>query len=186
MPRKIFCLCFCFIVLCCACGCRLPDVTTSDISVQDGDKYRTVTMEDYGVSFSVPDDWYVDMSEGTEVDMFCTNGKLHMAVYGFFTEDFAEDADYLDIWESQNETAMETFENIQELEHKAEFESDDKDLETALYSSEIKDIKQYSYYIFVSPKENPEVFLWVAFSGQPSKLRDNFDVLEDIVDSIEF
>lgn len=185
MLKKSISLGVCILLLCLACGCRRPDVTSSNISVRDGDKYRTVTMDEYGVSFSVPNDWYINM-EGAEVDVFCTNGKLYMSVYGFLAEKLAEDKDFTDIWESQNETAKETFSNIQKLEHKPEFESEDKELETVLYSCEVKGVKQYCYYIYASPKEDPDTFLWISFAGQPSKLRDNFDVLEDIVDSIEF
>lgn len=167
------------------CGCNNEDVTTSDVSVTDNDKYRTVTMEKYGVSFELPNDWHVDM-EDTELDMFCTNEKLNMAVFGYFTDDFSDDADYLDIWEKQNESVLEESSSVHKIGHTPEFKSDDKKLETVLYSSEIEDIKRYSYFVFVTPKENSDVFLWVHFSGLPSNMRNKFDVLEDIVDSIQF
>lgn len=167
------------------CGCNTKDITTSDISVQNQDKFRTVTMQEYGVSFEVPNDWYVDM-EDASVDMFCTNDKLNMAVFGYFTEDFSDDADYLEVWEAQNESVLEQHKNVRKMGHTPEFDAQDKEYETILYSSEIKDVKQYSYFVFVKPKENPKAFLWIAFTSIPSSMRDEFDVLEDIVDSIQF
>lgn len=185
MLRKYISFLTAILLLLGLCGCNNVDITTSDISVTDNDKYRTVTMEEYGVSFELPNDWHVDM-EDTELDMFCTNDKLHMAVFGYYTDDFADDADYLDIWESQNESVMEEFGSVRKIGHTPEFESEDKQLETVLYSSEVQDINQYTYFVFVMPKENSNVFLWIEFSGLPSNMRNEFDVLEDIVDSIQF
>lgn len=174
------------------CACDLKDlisqdkdITTSDIDIQDGDKTRTFTVKDYNVSFTVPDDWQVDM-EDTELDIFCSNGEVSMGIYGYYTADFADDADYEDLWEYQNESDLERFKNVRKLDHDAEFESDDKELETVVYSAEYGNIKEYLYYVYAAPKEDADVFLWISFGASPSKMRDNFDVIEDIVDSIKF
>ena len=161
------------------------DITTSNITVENSDGYRIFTMEDYNVSFTVPKDWYVDMEDAT-LDMFCENGKVYMGVFGYHTCDFSAEADYLRIWEDQNEGVLEEYSNVNQIDHTPKFDSKDKELKTALYSSEIKDVKQYSYFVFAKPKTNANTFLWIQFSGLPSNILNNFEMLEDIVDSIEF
>ncbi len=164
---------------------RPNDITTSNITLENSDNCRIVTMQDYGVSFELPKDWYVDM-EDTELDVFCTSEDISMGIFAYHTDDFANDTDYFEIWEEQCESDLKRFENTQKLDHKAEFESTDKKIETVIYSCEYENIKLYFYYVYVKPNSNDNTFLWISFSGIPSEMRNNFDVIEDIVDSIKF
>lgn len=165
-------------------GCARPDdILTPGVSVVDGKDHRTVTIKNYGVTIDIPEKWYIDM-EDAAVDLFCEGGNLYMAVYGFAPEEIEDDP--LDVWEDQNELGLEACENVQKLSHKPSFESDDKTFETVLYSCTVEGIKQYYYYVFAQSKEDPQVFLWISFGGSPSEVRDNFDLLEDIVDSVKF
>ena len=165
---------------------RTPDITTSDITIENGDGSRTFTMQNYKVSFTVPNDWYVEMDD-TDLDIFCTNDDIHMGVYGYLAEDFSEDADFSEIFETQYETDLERFKSIQKLAHTPKFESTDKDIETIIYSVEYETAKMYFYYIGVMPKGDADTsLLWISFGGSPSDVRDNFDMIEDIVDSIKF
>ena len=164
---------------------RPADITTSNITVENGDGCRSVTMQDYNVSFTIPNDFQVDMSE-TELDMFITNGDIHIGVYGYYISDLSADADCEDVWEAQCEGDLERFKNVRELDHDPEFKSTDKEIETVLYSVDYENIKEYMYYIYVKPEADADVFLWITAGGLPSDLRDNFDLIEGIVDSIEF
>ena len=161
------------------------DITTSDIEIQDSESSRTFTIKDYNVSFTVPTDWQVDM-EDTELDIFCTNGDVHMGVYGYFTADFADTTDHSKLWEQQNEADLERFDNVEKFDHQPQFESTDKELKADLYSFEYQNLKEIIYYVYAKPVEDADVFLWISFSGLTSDVRKNFDVIEDIVDSIEF
>ena len=173
-------------VLLMLCGCnRTPDVMTSDITVVDDGKYRTVNVEKYGVSFEIPRKWYIDMNE-TELDVFCTDGRICMSVYGFMVADYAEDSNYISVWHKQNENTLKDYGNVKKLKHKPQFKSTDKTLETELYSSVIEETNQYNYYIFAEDKKTPKVFLWIAFGGLKSDIEKNFDLLEMIVDSVKF
>ena len=164
---------------------RPTDVTTSNITVENGDGCRIVTMQNYNVSFELPNDWHVDMSE-TQLDLFCSNEDAHIGVYGYFTSDFADGVDYEDICEEQSEADLERFKNIRELDHDPKFKSTDKEIETVLYSLEYENLKQYMYYIYVKPETDADVFLWITAGGLPSDVRNNFDTIENIIDSIKF
>lgn len=168
----------------CSCN-RTPDVMTSEISVADSKDYRIVNMEKYGVTFQLPEKWYIDMNN-TELDVFCTDGRICMSVYGFFIENYAEDQNYISVWHKQNETTLKDYGNVKKIEHKSDFKSTDKTLETELYSSVIEETDQYNYYIFAEDKKTPKVFLWIGFGGLQSDIQKNFDVLEQIVDSVKF
>ena len=202
MLKRIISVLIISLLLCSLCACDLNeaitdakdalieserpnDVTTSNITIENSDDCRTVTMQDYGVSFELPNDWHVDMSE-TQLDLFCSNGDVHIGVYGYFTADFADGVDYEDICEEQSEADLERFENIRELDHDPEFKSTDKEIETVLYSLEYKNLKQYMYYIYVKPEADADAFLWITAGGLPSDVRNNFDTIENIIDSIKF
>lgn len=202
MLKKVISVLIISLLLCSLCACDLNeaitdakdalieserpnDVTTSNITLENSDDCRIVTMQDYGVSFELPNDWHVDMSE-TQLDLFCSNGDVHIGVYGYFTSDFADNTDYEDIWEEQCDSDLKRFKNVRKLDHDSEFTSTDKEIETVLYSAEYENIKQYVYYIYVKPEVDADAFLWLTTGGLPSDMRNNFDVIEGIIDSIKF
>ena len=184
--KRIICFLMCILVFCTACGCRvLPDSLTSGISVTDGDKFRTVEIDGYNVSIDIPNDLVVDMND-TDLDLFCSNGDFSMGVFCYSAIDLAEGDTSKKLWERQCEYDLERFKKVQNLDHKPDFKSTDKTLDTALHSFENEGTKLYAYYIFAEAKENPDTFVWITFMGVPSEIRDSFDDLERIVDSIAF
>lgn len=184
--KRIINIIICILILCTVCGCGgVEDNLTSGISVAEGKKTRTVTLENYDVSFSIPDDCAVDMTD-TELDLFCRNDDFIMSVFCYLTVDLAEGDTAEKMWQRQIESDLERFKNVKSLEHKPDFKSKDKTLSTELHSFENDGTKYYSYYVFAESKENLDKFLWISFVGIPSKIRDNFDALEQIVDSIAF
>ena len=186
MIKRTLSLILCIILLTITCGCLKPeDVLTEGISVTDGETSRTISLDLYNVTFDIPSNWYVDM-EDASVDLFCTNGVEYMSLYGFMAEEIETGVSFVQMWKRQNKTALESYDNPTELNHTPSFEATDKKFETAVYSAEVEGIKQYIYYIYVSPKENEDMFLWLSFGGSPSRVLDKFEEFEDIADSVKF
>ncbi len=184
--KRILCFLMCVVMLCTVCGCGgVKDNLTSDISVTDSGKTRTVKIDGYDISIDIPDDWRVDMTE-TDLDLFCGNDDFSMGVFCYSAIDLAEGDTSEKLWKRQCESDLERFKNVKSLEHTPNFKSRDKTLNTALHSFESEGIKLYAYYIFAESKENPDTFLWMSFIGIPSKIRDNFKELEAIADSVKF
>ena len=186
MLKRLLSLVLCVALFTFVCGCSRPeDVLADGISVTDNEDTRTVTLDAYNVTIDFPKEWYVDMKDAT-VDLFCSNGPEYMGLYGFSADEIGEDTSFIQMWKQQNETALESYKNPVKLNHTPNFEADDKEFETAVYSVEIEGIKQYLYYVYVCDKEKEDVFLWLSFGGSPSAVRDSFDEFENIADSVKF
>ncbi len=186
MLKRILCLAICLAVLILPAGClKVEDYLTDNIEVSQGDDYRTVTLKAQGVSLEIPKNWSVDMTD-TELDLFCSGGVRFLSLYTFKAEEITNGASFKQVWNNQNKTALENYDKANELNHTPDFEADDKEFDTVLYSAEVEGIDQYLYYIFVKEKGNEDMFLWLGFSGFPSDVRDNFELFEDIADSVKF
>lgn len=184
--RKIISIISCLIFVLCICGCGQIDKTTSDISVETGIKYRTVTMKKFGVDLEIPKDWTIDM-ENTDLDLFCISKEKNMGIFGYFSKDVPMGREPEDSWKLQLEADLDRFPDAQSVEHTPSFESKDKEIKTELYSIETeKGTKLYAYYSFVISKKDPDVFLWVSIMAEPEDMQSGFDEIEDIIDSVSF
>ena len=184
--RKIISLVCCLVLIFGICGCGKIDKTTTDITVETGIKYRTVTMEKFKVSIEIPKDWTIDM-EDIELDLFCTSKDISMGIFGYFTEDVPMGREPEDSWKLQLEADLERFQNVENIEHTPNYESKDKEIKTEIYSINTQDKTElYAYYSFVISKKEPDVLLWISVMAEPEDMRSGFDKIEDIIDSICF
>ena len=166
-------------------GCTSGGDTSSDVTYVNAkaEKFKEFRVEKFNLKFSTPDDWQED-NKDTELDWYCENGSVGMGVFGYYRSDFADSANVTDIMSQQSKDNMERYQNVQKLEHTPEFTSTDKNITAELYSAEYEGAKIYQYFCYVEFKENDE-FFWVTFSSQPSYMKNNFKMLEKIIDSFE-
>lgn len=139
----------------------------------------------YDIWITTPGDW--EQQDADNLDLQCLDAKqnLYLSAYGYWDIDLPEDLSAPEeLFHQQNLLILDLRKNVQEIESLSTANDTDKTVYSVLFSAERDGSKNY-YDFYMIDFKHTEQKLWILFTGIPSTIESNRNIIRDIVSNIK-